>query len=189
MDYVVQAQETTMRTCVCGNQVARNAKACPKCGHRFTSGLVKVLVWFFGACVLIGIIGSVVGSSSHFNNGIQSPPSPAEEAAKQQEEARFQRAVRGAKRLYDSMRNPDSFKLGETLIMGDGAVCYDYRAQNGFGGMNVGHAVLTPSGQFKSDESSGFGALWKKECAGKTGDDKTWEIGYAAGFHGMLSDK
>ena len=170
-----------MRTCVCGNQVARNAKACPKCGHRFTSGITKVFAWFLGVCIFIGIIGSMMEKSSS-GNSAQSAPSPAEEA-------RFQLAVAGAKQLHDSMRSPDSFKLGETLIMSDGAVCYDYRAQNGFGGMNVGHAVLAPSGQFKSSDSSGFTALWKKECAGKTGVDKTSEVGYAAGFHGILSDK
>jgi hypothetical protein len=55
--------------------------------------------------------------------------------------------------------------------------------------MNVGQAVLAPSGQFKSSESNGFSALWNKECANKSGIDKTWEIGYAAGIHGVLSDE
>jgi hypothetical protein len=166
-----------MRTCVCGNQVANNAKACPQCGHRFTSAIAKVFVGFVVVCMCFGIIVSIV------NKPTQSEPAPS--AA---EEAKFQLAVAGAKQLRDSMRNPDSFKLGQTLIMSDGSVCYDFRAQNGFGGMNVDHAVVTPSGQFKSSESSGFTALWKKECAGKTGVDKTWEVGYAAGFHG-ISDK
>jgi hypothetical protein len=72
--------------------------------------------------------------------------------------------------------------------MPNGAVCYDYRSQNGFGGMNAGQAVLSPTGQFKSDKSAGFTALWNKQCGGKTGEDKTWEIGYAAGFRGMFDN-
>jgi len=95
-------------------------------------------------------------------------------------------AIAGAKQLQQSMRNPDSFKLTQVLIMEDGAVCYDYRSQNGFGGMNLGHAVLSPKGQFKANESSGLTSLWNKECANKTGTVQTWEVGYAAGLHGMF---
>lgn len=97
-------------------------------------------------------------------------------------------AVAGAKRLRSSMRNPCSFKLAQVLIMDDGAVCYEFRSQNGFGGMNVGRAVLSPSGKFKTSESNGFRCMWNKECANKYGQDRTWSVGYAAGFHGMLSD-
>jgi hypothetical protein len=73
--------------------------------------------------------------------------------------------------------------------MKDGTVCYGYRPQNGFGGMNIGNAVFTPSGNFKTDEMDGFAPLWNKYCANKTGDDKTWEVGYAAGYHGLFDDK
>jgi hypothetical protein len=73
--------------------------------------------------------------------------------------------------------------------MNDGAVCYEFRSQNGFGGMNSGQAVLSLSGQFKTNEMSGFAVLWNRECAGKTGMDETWKVGYGAGFHGMFSEK
>jgi hypothetical protein len=50
-----------MRKCKCGNDVARNAKFCSKCGHRFTSGFVKFIAWsvgiFFGLPFLLVIIG------------------------------------------------------------------------------------------------------------------------------------
>jgi hypothetical protein len=116
-------------------------------------------------------------------------PSPAEQAAKQKEQAALVVAAEGAKRLRDAMRNPDSFKLAQVLIMNDQAVCYDFRSQNGFGGMNLGHAVLSPSGQLRTNEMSGFYTLWNKECGNKTGADKTREVGYAAGLHGLFSDK
>jgi len=39
--------------------------------------------------------------------------------------------------LRDSMRNPDSFILEEAWANKDGSVvCFKYRSQNGFGGMN-----------------------------------------------------
>ena len=45
-----------MRNCKCGNQVADNAKACPKCGHRFTGAFTKLVAWvcaaFLGLMVL-----------------------------------------------------------------------------------------------------------------------------------------
>jgi hypothetical protein len=173
-----------MRNCKCGNAVADNARSCPKCGHRFTSGPVLALAWFFG---IVGVV-AFIGMSSNSGTNAPSPPtpSPTQQAAKKKEDADFQRAVLGAKQLQASMRNPDSFKLSQVLIMDDGAVCYDYRAQNGFGGMNLGHGVLSPKNQFKSNQSSGFASLWNKECANKTGTVQTWEVGYAAGFHGLL---
>ena len=113
--------------------------------------------------------------------------SPADKEAKEKEQVRIAFAAGGAKQLRDAMRNPDSFKLTQALIMGDGAVCYDYRAQNGFGGMNAEKAVLAPDGRFATTGSDGFHALWNKECADKTGLDETWAVGYVAGFHGALS--
>ena len=86
-----------------------------------------------------------------------------------------------AKQLMDSMRNPSSFKLSNVLFMEDGAVCYEYRAQNGFGGMNVGSAVLSPRGTIKTNEMEGYRTLWNLECANKSGYDKTWEVNYAIG--------
>jgi hypothetical protein len=174
-----------MPKCRCGNAVASNARFCPKCGHRFTSTLTLILAACFGIIALAAMFSH---DSSSDGKGTQ-PPSPAEQAEKQKKDARFYQAVLGAKQLRDSMRNPDSFKLSQVLMMDDGAVCYQYRAQNGFGGLNVGHAVLSPKGQFKANESAGFRGLWNKECAGKTGTDEVWEVGLAAGFHGVWDDK
>jgi hypothetical protein len=144
--------------------VARNAKACPKCGHRVSS--------LPAVAVIVTIIGIIAIYSA--NKSITTPEpelSPAQQTAKNKAEAMFQRSVAGAKQLRSSMRNPDSFKLSEAIVMNDGAVCYTYRAQNGFGGLNVGDAVLAPNGKFKSNDSPGYVTLWNKECANKTGTD------------------
>lgn len=62
-----------MKKCECGNQVADNAKTCPKCGHRFTSGAVKIVAWIFGILVglivLSAIISTQTGDSPSFNTG------------------------------------------------------------------------------------------------------------------------
>jgi hypothetical protein len=107
--------------------------------------------------------------------------SPQEQQKKTKDEQQFQFAVSGAKKLMDAMRNPDSFKLSSALFMDDGAICYEYRAQNGFGGMNVGRAVLTAKGIIKTNEMEGGSKLWNRECANKSGYDNTWKVNYAIG--------
>ena len=85
-------------------------------------------------------------------------------------------AVVFAKELRASMRDPDSFKLDTVLLVDDGTVCYQYRARNGFGGMNIEQAVLSPKLLFRTSEQSGFARLWNRYCAHKTGDDRTYVI-------------
>lgn len=96
-------------------------------------------------------------------------------AEKKKQDEAVQRAVAGAAVLKKAMRNPDSFKLESALVIDrSGAVCYDYRAQNGFGGISVGHAVLAPDGKrFLISENDGgvFTRLWNKECANKRGTE------------------
>ena len=131
-----------------------------------------------------GVIGSQLGDhSTPTASHVVSPPAPSHEptpAEKEAEEKAKKRDVQiglaqlGAKTLKSSMRDPDSFKLEAALVMEDGAVCYEYRARNGFGGMNRGQAVLQTSGKrfaFKSSEQPGFMPLWNRECANKSGED------------------
>src|SRR6266852_58099 len=126
-------------SCTCGNQVASNARFCPRCGKRFTRRSVKLLAWFFGIAIGFGVIMAAVAPSN-------SPISSEEQKQKAKDEHQLQFAVAGAKQLMGAMRNTDSFKLSNALLMGNGTVCYEYRAQNGFGGMHLGHAVLTEKG-------------------------------------------
>lgn len=162
----------------CGKMLARNAQMCPGCGNRFTSGLTKVAAWSIGLSfvLMIVIIGLAASSSEPTTQ-----KSEAQTQADARDNARYTFAVLGARRLKVAMRNPDSFRLTSALIMTNGAVCYEYRAQNGFGGMNKGQAVLAPHGTFKTDEMDGFAHLWNGECANRTGEDKTWEVNYANG--------
>ena len=51
-------------------------------------------------------------------------------------------AAQALKTIYAQLRNPSSFQLLSVTIAADGTACYEYRAQNGFGGLNVEHAVM-----------------------------------------------
>lgn len=93
------------------------------------------------------------------------PKTPEQAAAEQQEMAASMRARLGLKALKDAARNPDSFKLVSARIIEKSyAVCYEYRAQNGFGGMNRGRAVLAADGKFLNDGMDGFTKAWNAQC-------------------------
>jgi hypothetical protein len=92
-------------------------------------------------------------------------------------------AALGADSIKRSMRDPDSFKLTSALIIDKtGTVCYEYRARNGFNGMNFSQAVLSSKGVFKTNEMDGFATLWNRECAHKQGEEQQMAVS-------MLMDK
>ena len=77
----------------------------------------------------------------------------------------------GVVMLKARMRNPDSFQLISAVVMPKGQYCYEYRAQNGFGGMNVEDAVLYAPMVLSTSTDA-----WNKYCGGKTGEDLTDEV-------------
>ena len=79
------------------------------------------------------------------------------------------RAAMGAASVIAVARNPDSVKFSRVFVTENGTACYLWRAQNGFGGMNVEHAVLLPT----ADNLSQSVALWNSRCAKKEGTDIT----------------
>ncbi len=128
------------------------------------------------ALVALIIIGSLVGPQPS-----PMPSSKAKAEARQDElneirDKQLPFAIMYMKSLRSAMRNPDSFQLNRANFMDNGAMCFEYRAQNGFGGLNVGQAVLTPKGIFKTEEMAGFTHLWNRECANKSGYDQTVAI-------------
>lgn len=144
--------------------------------------------WYY-VLMVIGVFFVIGMAVSIIQKFVTKPPTPAEQKQQNKTAINVTLAAEGAKRLQKAMRNPDSFKLSQVLIMDDDAVCYEYRAQNGFGGMNVGRAVLAPDGQFAASETPKFRALWKKECAQKTGLDRTSAVGTVADIPTTPSDK
>jgi hypothetical protein len=93
-----------------------------------------------------------------------------EEKRKQVENARFQSAVWAAITVRESMKNPDSFRLKQTLRKADGSLCFSYRATNSFNAIITGHAVYA-SGKLAISGNPQFATHWAKYCSGKSGDD------------------
>jgi len=124
---------------------------------------VKLMI--FGGAVLAV---SIAIAHSH---STAARPNPAEEQ-------RWDAALGGAVALRREMRNPDSFKVTRAIERADGGVCYEYRAQNGFGGMNVERAIITPHRVIDESERD-FSGLWNYACSGESGRDLAAKINAA----------
>jgi RNA polymerase subunit RPABC4/transcription elongation factor Spt4 len=164
----------------CGNQISKSAKSCPQCGHK--QRRTSKFTWIALGLVVVMVGVSQVGAPPSSSSATAAALTPEQKEAKQKADAALQQAMLGAKTLKQAMRNPDSFKLEQALVIAaTGAACFEYRAQNGFGGMNRGQAVLTGDGkQFKSSDMDGFARLWKRECEGKSGQDYSRTISWVA---------
>lgn len=92
----------------------------------------------------------------------------AEKAARDAQEVEHIRVIEGARTLRKAMHNPKSFELISALSMGAGVGCYEYRAENGFGALRIGRAVLH-KGAITVSSDAGFNKLWNARCANKTG--------------------
>jgi hypothetical protein len=161
----------------CGQQISSDAKACPSCGKP-TPPKTKLSTWLIGGLGALVMVSCIISQDTARKN--QPPPPPPPETAEQKverekrgQDVRF--AVAGANMLKKSMRNPDSFKLDSVfMIDGQTALCYEYRAQNGFGGVNAAKAVIDiNNNQIKTSEpySDAFVRAWNKVCAGKSSRD------------------
>ncbi|NJO35715.1 MAG: zinc ribbon domain-containing protein [Rhodospirillales bacterium] len=165
----------------CGKEISRSAKTCPNCGYK--PRRTSFLTWLVTIFIAVPIVIAVFAGSSTTMTPTTKPAENAEDrAARVKADAAVQRASVGAKLLKKAMRNPESFKLESALVIeSTGAACYEYRAQNGSGGMNTGQAVLSGDAKlFKTDEMDGFARLWNEECAGKVGTDATTAINWFA---------
>lgn len=118
--------------------------------------MIKILAIILAASLIVG--GAL--------KPLPSAPSPALIPEKAPDDKRIDAAIFGAAAIKRSLRNPASFQLMSANVTQAGAVCYQFRAQNGFGGLNVLRAVRVRSITLTS-EMDGFARLWNRECAGK----------------------
>jgi zinc-ribbon domain len=159
----------------CGHEISKKAKTCPNCG-----GKVKKTGFFLKLLIAFGVLVMLAEVSKGLPQ--KPPPTPEEQAA----EAVFQKASMGAISLRENMRNPKSFELLKVYVVSDTkAVCYQYRAENGFGGVNVESAVLAQDGvTFKSNSMEGFSELWQRDCqSGQPAEDYTGRVKVALRFN------
>jgi hypothetical protein len=95
-----------------------------------------------------------------------------EERAKQHEKNKLTTAAVGAQQLLKHLRDPESLKIDSLLITDkDGMACIEYRAKNGFGGMNRGQAVFIVLALITENDKE-FPTAWNRWCANKTGTEE-----------------
>ncbi|MDB5582921.1 MAG: zinc ribbon protein [Bradyrhizobium sp.] len=172
----------------CAEMVKSEAVVCRFCGHKFPPEAVKAakaapggcataigigFVLFVVAAILVGISGG-----GHTSSNDTSPADNASDAAsveKAAHDARSNIAVSAGQAIKAAVRNPDSLVIEQGLVSDDAKlVCVEYRAQNGFGGMNRGFLAFQNG---KPHENSRF---WNKHCRANL-NDVTWAVKYGAG--------
>ena len=171
----------------CGKEVSSKAKACPNCG-RAVPKRTSLLTWLFAGFICFVILSAIFRDRSSQSvapastatpaaTTAASAAAPAGAAPEKKADPDIDAALRVGNlvlNLRDAARNPDSFKLTKAYRMKNGAACIEYRAQNGFGGLNVGKALAIGT-KFKTNESEGFAGAWNHYCVG-TGIDIKPEV-------------
>lgn len=131
----------------CGNQVSGTAKACPQCGAKGKALTGPKTIGNFGK-VMVGAVVAVILVAG-VNNLMNPPPAqtPEQQAEVALTEKRNLNIVTYARSLRATMRNPESLTFDRVTANEDGTlICFDYRAQNGFGGVNRERTAFTPAG-------------------------------------------
>lgn len=140
----------------CGSQVSTEAKACPSCGAR-PPKRTSLVTWIVGGIFAVAVANIVISTTGSPPISTAPPPTPEQSAAleraqqdagrsRQHEALRAARARAVVGALREAARNPASFMVERVIASDDGSVvCVQYRAQNGFGGMNREVAVFDGS--------------------------------------------
>ncbi len=128
----------------CGNAISSSAKTCPSCGvkpKKPRSAFDKAIFW----TLILVFVGPVAAMAIFGEQPVAPPSDPVRDEAY----ANLRIAERS---LKEAMRNPSSYETVNALFSrATGAVCIEYRAENGFGGMNVEHAIIPKVGNIKTD--------------------------------------
>lgn len=147
----------------CGKEVSTEAKACPHCGAtkpvKQTSTFTWIVAGFFAICFGIAIFGRGSASGTSPRPQVTAAKTPEQLAADAKKEATFRKTAMAAAAVKSAMRDPDSLTW-ETIRANDDAsvICMEYRARNGFGGMNREFAVLVNGKASQKPEA------WNKHC-------------------------
>jgi hypothetical protein len=152
----------------CSASVSSNANFCVKCGGKMNavnaSRIGRVLLWCFAVMIGITTIAAFVGQSDF--------KATAQTAAQKNESDRMNLGVAAARVTKAAMRNPDSFVLEHAYVSEQLVACLEYRAQNGFGGMNRMRVIVVhnPPELVQDDDSAKFASRWSSDCLTKSRD-------------------
>jgi hypothetical protein len=161
-----------LRSCrECGKEVSTGASVCPHCGVKApTRRVSRFWVIAIGTVAVVAILGKLGEGQQAASVPAAPPETAAQKAEREKADAQVRVAAAAAKALKSGMKNPDSFKLEEALVMDDGTVCFEYRATNSFNAVVPGQAVYVPkSDRLIANTHDGFARAWKAGCQGKSG--------------------
>jgi hypothetical protein len=174
----------------CGKKVSTEASTCPGCGaavripeskQKTFSGksVSKLLLIAFGITMIFSILNAFLAKDK--------TPEELKQEAEAQKVAQLQKAedekkaaikikristaASAAQIIQRAARNPDSV-IWEGILANDDAsvVCFEIRAENGFGGMNL-EQIAVIKGTIKTSDSA-----WNNHCANKTMHDVTTDV-------------
>lgn len=150
----------------CGKEISTKAGACPNCGAKVKKqvGILGIIFSLIvGGAIFSGVTASKKEEIAQANKSPQQIA--AEKAKKDADLHRYAVAVAAAKSIKGAMRDPDSLKFDSMRVSEDGkTVCAEYRAKNGFGGMNKEFVT------FVKDIGHRDAATWNKNCRGAMTD-------------------
>ena len=167
----------------CKAQVAWDAKTCPQCGvknpaptpiYRRPFIVTVAIVFSLITYSCVSLFSSVSSEYDKKEAAKSSETKAADKAAVDRQHAGWARASAGAKALTAAAHDPGSIVWNSAFVVDKtSAVCYQYRAKNGFGAIRLFNAVLARDGvTIKTENEKGFPSLWNKECTGKlTGEE------------------
>lgn len=150
-----------MTTCrECQSVVSTEAKACPKCGAEKPGKRPSKFGTYLWAGTVVTLVLVLLVDAAKPPSSSARASQPREDSAELQA---AQRAISATRALRSTMRNPDSFSVISARVVGRDVVCFRYRAQNGFGGMNIENAAVWGSTPIAG---KAFTAEWSATCGG-----------------------
>lgn len=167
----------------CGKEASSEAKACPHCGASSPvstgNSLLKFAIVFVGVVVVVNLALESEKPAASTNRPSAAAPETDEQrdarlqreadlrAEKARKEYAFQKTVAAANALKRSLRDPASL-VWESIRTNEEAtvICLEYRARNGFGGMNKEFVVIADG------NTSQKAAAWNKHCTRQLQDMK-----------------
>lgn len=175
----------------CGKERSTTADACPHCGAKVThTSLFTYILGGIFAIIVVSCLGTMsesdkrrdetaaketarVAALTTEQKAAETKAAAASKAAKDAEEAKFQRAILLAKAVKASMNDPSSLEIIDATATDAGAIGLKFRGKNSFGALVINYAVLAPDGKVANGSQEKVAPLWNKHIAGKAGVDLT----------------
>lgn len=151
----------SLRPCKeCGKEVSTKAASCPNCGAKVPRqfGVIGALFALFVGWILFSCVGE------HQKREIAQNNKPAEQVSRESKEKdaevrRFAAATVAEEAVKRAVRDPDSVRFNQMRVNADGSiVCAEFRAKNGFGGMEIERLVWVNGNPLRGDQA------WLDNC-------------------------